>query len=355
MDGKVSGPVQPKGPRRGATVKDVAREAGVSIASVSRVVNGNECVADHTRTRILEVIRRLKYVPHYGAHSLVTRSNNLVGVLLPALHGEFFSELVCGIEDAARRHGMHILVSNSSGDDDEDARVVAALRGRVGGLLAMLPHAQPELLTGHLPDDLPTVLMNTQSPDKRRSALMIDNYGAATTAMRHLAECGRKRVAHIAGPEGNYDAAERVRGYRDGLAAYWPGVSPLIVQSDFQQNGGALAAQTIAALPERPDAVFAANDLIAVGASHAFKEAGLAVPADMALVGFDDIPLAGLVSPSLTTMRIDIAKFGRRALTRLVRCIEEPEEPQGEMELVRPVLVIRESCGRRPNSALASA
>ncbi|MGH8192889.1 MAG: LacI family DNA-binding transcriptional regulator [Woeseiaceae bacterium] len=333
----------------------MAREAGVSIASVSRVINGNDCVADFTRTRILEVIDRLKYVPHYGAHSLVTRRNNLIGVLLPALHGEFFSQLVCGIEDAARRHGMHILISNSSGDEEQDARVVAALRGRVGGLLVMASHERPALLAERLPEGVPAVLLNTRCPDRHNNTLMIDNYGAAVAVMRHLAVCGRRRVVHIAGPRTNSDAAERLRGYRDGLAANWPGVAPLIIDGDFSQDSGARAARRIAALPECPDAVFAANDLIAIGAGQALNEAGFAIPDDLALVGFDDIPLANLVTPALTTMRIDIAEFGRRGLERLVRCMEEPDAVHGEMEAVRPTLVIRGSCGRGLNNARANA
>lgn len=358
VDSMTSGPRRGIGPRRGATVKDVAREAGVSIASVSRVINGNDRVADETRRRVDEAIRRLKYIPHYGAASLVTRRNNLVGLMLPELHGEFFSELVCGIEEAARRHDLHILILNTTGDDESDARAISELRGKVGGLLLMASHLRQELLLEHLPGDLPSVGMNTLL-DSHGSMLMIDNYGASMTAMQHLAACGRQRVAHIAGPERNFDAEERVRGYLDGLSVHFPGASPLIVQGDFLQQSGFDAGRCIAALPERPDAVFAANDTMAVGASRAMREAGIAIPRDVALIGFDDIPLAALVCPALTTMRIDIAGFGRRALERLVRIFEEPEMSHGRMEPVCPTLVIRESCGgglsALPNLALTSA
>jgi LacI family transcriptional regulator len=172
-------------------VKDVAREAGVSIASVSGVINGNERVAEETRRRVIGAIRRLKYIPHYGAASLVTRRNNLIGVLLPALHGEFFSELVCGIEEAARKHGLHVLLCNSTGRDEEDARTLGSLHGRVGGLLVMASHLRQEMLAEHLPVDTPAVLMNTLL-DGNRSMLMIDNYGAAMQVIRHLAGCGRR-------------------------------------------------------------------------------------------------------------------------------------------------------------------
>lgn len=355
MDGKGSGPGRKIGPLRGATVKDVAREAGVSIASVSRVINGSDRVATDTRARILEVIGRLRYVPNYGAASLVTRQNKLIGVLLPELHGEFFAALVCGIEDAARRHGLHILISNASGDDEADARLIATLRGKVGGLLVMAPHLRQELLAKYLPDDMPTVMMNTFCLEKNRCMLMIDNYGAAMAAMQHLSRCGRNRVLHISGPEGNFDAAERARGYRDALALYWPAASPLIIPGNFLQESGFEAGRRIAALAERPDGVFAANDTMAVGAAKALQEAGLAIPGDVALVGFDDIPLASLVSPALTTMRIDVADFGRRGLEQLVHCIENPQSSYRAMDPIRPTLVIRKSCGAGETVALANA
>jgi LacI family transcriptional regulator len=129
----------------------------------------------------------------------------------------------------------------------------------------------------------------------------------------------------------------------------------MVIGGNFSQESGTLAARRIAALAERPDAVFAANDLMAIGAAQAFRDAGIAIPDEVALVGFDDIPLASLITPALTTLRIDVAQFGRRALERLVRSMEEPDRAHGEMEPVRPALVIRQSCGHGPTSALAGA
>jgi LacI family transcriptional regulator len=336
------------GAARAATVKDVADAAGVSIATVSRVVNGAPRVAEETKSKILKAVEDLNYVPHTGARSLVTRKHDLIGVLLPDIHGEFFSEIVRGVDEAARRRGLHILVSNITGDANEDARVVSALRGRVGGLLIMAPDEGPDPLATRLPADLPVVLMNTRGGGGR-AALMIDNHAGALAAMAHLAATGRRRVAHIAGPGRNIDASERLRGYRDGLAACFGGAAPMILPGDFCQTSGFAAGRAIAAMAteDRPDAVFAANDMMAVGCALALSEAGIRIPQDIALAGFDDIPLAGLVRPALTTVRLRMAEFGRRALARLAGCMDDPDSACLEIEAMRPELVVRDSCGAR--------
>lgn len=342
------------GPRRAATVKDVARAAGVSIASVSRVINGTAPVAESTRARINRAIERLRYVPHQGAAGLVRRRHGVLGLALPEMQGEFFAELVRGIEEAARRHRQNLLICTLTGDDAEDARTLAALRGCVDGLLLMVAHQRQDALAASLPAGLPAVLMNTRL-DSDRCMLMLDNYGAAMDLMRHLARCGRRLVAHIGGPADNYDAEERARAWRDALALHWPGVEAPLFRGDFEQESGAAAGRAIAALAPRPDAIFAANDLMAAGALHALREAGLGVPEDIAIVGFDDLPLASLVSPTLTTVHVDIAGFGRRALERLTQIIDEPELSRERLEPMRPTLIVRESCGAPPTVARARA
>ncbi|HEX7062143.1 MAG TPA: LacI family DNA-binding transcriptional regulator [Woeseiaceae bacterium] len=332
------------GPRRAATVKDVARAAGVSIASVSRVINGTGPVAQATRRRVTDAIARLHYVPHQGAASLVTRRHGVVGLLLPELHAGMYAKLIRGIEDAARRHGRHLLVCNLTGDAARDAATLTTLTGRVDGLLLMAPHRHEEALAELLPGDVPAVLLNTRA-DSGRNVLTVDNYGAVMEVMRHLKRCGRRVVAHIAGPAGNHDAEERVRAWRDALATYWPGTEAPFFRGDFEQESGRAAGQAFAASPEPPDAIFAANDLMAAGAMRALADAGLAVPEDVAVVGFDDVPLASLLSPALTTVHVDVESFGRCALERLLRLTGEPALAQERCEPVPSTLVVRESCG----------
>src|SRR4051812_18648304 len=255
-----------------ASIKDVARKARVSIASVSRVMNGHDNVGEETRERVLAAVRSLHYVPHSGARSLITQRTNVVGVLLPDLHGEFFSELIRGIDAVARLRHLQLLLSSTHGDAAELAVAIRTMRGRVDGLLVMSPHVDAALLDKNLPSALPIVLLNTPLDDARRSTLTIDSYRGARAMVRHLVARGHRRIAHLAGPELNFDAQERLRGYSDELARSLPGEPRLVLPGSFSEKSGYLAGRRLAAQRDRPDAVFAANDVIAVGCLVAFRE-----------------------------------------------------------------------------------
>ena len=335
-------PPHPGPPRkRNVTIKDIAREAEVSIASVSRVLNNVGRVSDATRARILSIAERLRYVPHEGARSLIRKRSATVGMVLPDLHGEFFSELLRGADSAVRALGMHLLVSTSHGDPDEAAAAIRSMRGRVDGLLLMSPHVDASFAARHLSGDLPVVLLNAPL-GAAPHLVSIDDYAGAAAMVRHLAATGRTRIAHIAGPVGNSDAAERLRGYRDALGH--ESDPALVFQGDFSVEAGRAAALAFAALSPRPDAIFAANDMMAAGCMEALAELGIAIPGEIAIGGFDDVPLAHFLSPPLTTMRIDVARFGRTAVDQLVAVIGGATDASAAEKIV-PVLVIRQSCG----------
>ncbi len=327
-----------------ASIKDVARKARVSIASVSRVMNGQGNVGEETRKRVLAAVRSLHYVPHSGARSLATQRTNVVGVLLPDLHGEFFSELIRGIDSVARVRHLQLLLSSTHGDAAELATAIRTMRGRVDGLLVMSPHVDAALLDKNLPSALPIVLINSPLKDARRSTLTIDSYRGARAMVNHLARRGHRRIVHVAGPELNFDAQERLRGYRDEMASTLPRVVPQVLPGDFSERSGYLAGQLLATWRDRPDAVFAANDGLAIGCMAAFREAGLRIPGDIAVTGFDDIPLASLVSPALTTVRVQIAELGRSALEQLLLGIESPAKTRPVSRALLPEVVVRESC-----------
>jgi LacI family transcriptional regulator len=273
-------PPRPSARPRATTISDVAREAQVSVASVSRVVNGLPNVTPETRQRVKEVIERLRYVPHTAARSLITRRTHVIGVLLPDLYGGFFSELIRGIDAAAREHRFHLLLSSSHGDAAEMAAAVRAMRGRVEGLLVLAPQRDAGRL-GELDANVPIVFMNNRVDDGVSSSLAIDSYGGARAMVRHLVARGHRTIGHITGPVDNFDSHERERGYRDELAASLPGAEPQVVRGDFTEASGYEAGRVIAAGP-LPDAVFAANDVMAIGCLAAFTAHGLAVPADVA-------------------------------------------------------------------------
>lgn len=332
--------------QHGATVKDVASHAGVSVATVSRVLNDQNVVREPTIDRVRHAMEELNYVPHGGARSLSTRRTNTVGLVLPDLHGEFFSEMIRGVDVAARRRGYHLLVSGSHSDWNEMSAVVSAMRGRVDGLIVMAPELDAEKVHSHLPAGLPAVLLNCYAANAW--SIAIDNVRASRSMMDHLASLGHRRIAFIRGPEGNNDAAERLRGWSEALEESGNGASGLVFDGDFSETAGYDAASAVLN-GANASAIFAGNDAMAIGALCALRELSVRVPDDMAVVGFDDIPLARFVSPPLTTVSVDIADLGRRAFDLVLEAGQENSTPR--LEVVSTHLVIRESCGARRHSA----
>lgn len=325
-----------------STIRDVARVAGVSVATVSRALNGANNVLPGTKARILEAAAELRFAPSGAARSLITRRTDTIGALLPDLHGEYFSELIRGVDQAAQARGLHLLVSSSHGDAQAAATALRAMNGRVDGLIVMSPHADADLLQRNLPVSLPAVLLNSgiELPDLPN--FDVDNFGGALSMTRHLVERGARRIAFIGGPSANHEARERLRGYQ---AALPPGAEYLVFEGDFGEESGRAAGARIARSQVRPDAVFAANDMMAIGCLGALLDAGLRVPEDLLLAGFDDIPTARYVAPALSTVRVGIAELGRRALEGLVGSIETPAPGSARHETIPTQLVIRRSCG----------
>ena len=331
-------------PPSGATIRDVAARAGVSVATVSRTLNGIGPVHDDTSRRVRAAARALRYVPHAAARSLSIRRSHTLGVLLPEVHGEFFSEVIRGIDVAARARGYHILVSSSHADAAQMASMLRALRGRVDGLIVMSPDVELGRLARELPPSAPVVLLNTAT--STRATIRVDNYSGARSMTDYLVGLGHRRIAFITGPERNADAAERRRGYRAALGNGTASKKrPLEIEGDFTEESGYRAVTKILAMKPRPTAIFAANDAMAIGALQALRESGVRVPADLALAGFDDIPMARYVTPQLTTIRVDIAELGRRAVESLVASLEQSDGEGSREDIVPTTLVVRESCG----------
>jgi LacI family transcriptional regulator len=334
--------------RTAVTIKDVAREARVSVATVSRALNGHDNVAEAVRQHVIETADRLRYQPHAAARSLSSRRTQTIGVVLPDLYGEFFSELIRGIDQVARAHRQHLLVSSYHGQPEAQGEALRAMRGRVDGLLVLSPYSErPGFLIDNLPSSLPAVLINTHVPGADYPVLSIDNYGGAMAMMEHLIAAGHRRIAFICGPENNFDARERLRGYRDALKKGLPDAEPWELPGEFDEASGYEAAKRIVQSTRqaagRPDAVFAANDMMALGCLYAFSQAGLNVPADIALAGFDDIPLARFVHPTLTTMKVNIAGLGGGAMQCLLRSIDAKDPVPAASQTLVPELMVRDS------------
>ncbi|HEX6307046.1 MAG TPA: LacI family DNA-binding transcriptional regulator [Longimicrobiales bacterium] len=328
------------------TIRDVAREAGVSVATVSRVFNDSGPVRAETRRRIREVAARLRYAPNSAARTLSTRRTQTVGVLLPDLYGEFFSEVIRGIDQVVQQRSWHLLVSCSHDERSEIEAALRAMRGRVDGLIVMSPDLDEHRLMRNLPETLPVVLLNCEVADRRFDSLNIDNRGGAYAVVAHLLGLGHRRIGLITGPERNHDARERLRGAREALVG--AGIAPapeLEIAGDFSESSGHRAVLELLALDDPPTAVFAANDSMAIGALSALGERGVHVPEQMAVTGFDDIPIARYVSPPLTTVRVSIPELGGRAVRRLFEAIEAGPSHERQQERLATTLVVRRSCG----------
>lgn len=327
------------------TIKDVAREAGVSVATVSRVWNEAAFVSPETRQRVAEVATRLGYSPHGAARSLITRTTNALGVLLPDLYGEFFSEIIRGIDHAAQAAGYHILVSSSHDSKDEIDAALRSMRGRVDGMIIMSPDLETQRTLHTLQGSFPVVLLNGGVDANEFDSITIENHAGAREMTLHLVKHGHTRIAMITGPQRNYDAAERLRGYETALME--SGIShdqSIVVPGDFSELSGHAAAMQLLVLAQRPTAIFAANDSMAIGALSALHESGLRVPQDIAVAGFDDIPLARYMNPPLSTVHVDISLLGERAATLLLSSLLQGQRPRQQQQL-STTLVIRSSCG----------
>jgi LacI family transcriptional regulator len=330
-----------------ATIKDVAREAGVSVATVSRVLNDSGPVREATRRRIRDVATRLRFTPNSAARSLITARTTTLGVLLPDLYGEFFSEVIRGIDQAARRHGYHLLVSSSHADRAETEAALRAMRGRVDGLIIMSPDLDARALVQNLPDRLPLVLLNSAVDSEAFDALTIENFQGASAMVRHLIVLGHRRIAMLKGAARNHDAVERLRGYRAALERAGIERSPAWeIAGEFTEESGYRGVEALLRIEPRPTALFAANDAMAMGAMSALREAGIAVPDAMAVAGFDDIPIARYASPSLSSVRVPIGELGERATEMLLEGIRAGKDrATRRRETMETTVVIRKSCG----------
>lgn len=325
-----------------ATIRDVARAAAVSVASASRALNGHASVLPATRERILNAARALAYVPHAGARSLSMARAHTIGVVLPDLHGEYFSEIVRGMGAAARARGFQLLLSNMHADPAQAASALGAMRGRVDGLVIMAPDLDVDALAASLPRGLPVVLVNAPAVGTHPS-LEVENRAAASAMVAHLVASGRCRIVHIAGPAVNREAVARREGFLAAIAQAGIATGADVLDGDFEEAAGAQIGRHLAATPGIADAVFAANDNMAIGCLLALREAGVDVPGGIAVAGFDDIPAARYISPALTTMRVDIADLGARSIARLLQAIDDEAGPQHQT--LHPELVVRASTG----------
>jgi LacI family transcriptional regulator len=324
------------------TIRDVARLAEVSIASVSRALNNLGSVAEGTRLKIEVAARELGYVPHAGARSLSLARTRAVGVVLPDVHGEFFSEVMRGMDREASDRGYVLLLSNMHGGSARAEDVLRTMRGRVDGLVVMAPHLDADAVEQALPPRLPAVLLNAHGNVRSHSSFAIDNAEGVRVIVDHLRATGRKCIVHVAGPHDNVDAQQRRDAFRGAMMEWKPDEQPVILAGDYSEESGAAAVGTLIESGAPFDALFAANDMMAIGAMEEMRARSIDVPGAVAIAGFDDVPLARHLG--LTTARVRIDELGANAIARLIDAIEGGEDAPVQ-QLHAPELIIRSSTG----------
>jgi len=324
------------------TIYDVARLAGVSTATVSRALNGKGQIAPATRRTIDEAVEQLGYRPNTIARSLVTRSTQTIALLLPDITNPFYAELVAGIQDQVLAEGHTMLLCTTESDPEREERYLSLLHAKqVDGALVDGLVLPPDRIARFVREGFPIVCLDRDVDSVSVPLVQVDNRLGARLATEHLLALGHTRIGHVAGAEELRISEERVAGYRQALAD--GGIEPdpaLVAVGSFTEEGGHRAALQL--LERGVTAVFAANDLSALGVVNALTERALRVPADVSVVGFDDVRLSAFTSPPLTTIHQPAREIAELA-TRLLLELSSGREVHQQLHLLEPRLVVRGS------------
>ncbi len=328
-------------------IKRVAQEAGVSTQTVSRVINNRPDVSPETRQRIQQVIRRLGYQPDAIARSLVSHRTRTLGLITTDFSDYFFTQVIAGAEAEARRQGYFFMLGSTQRNPEDEPVYIRLLTERhVEGILWARPSSSPDdqHLKALLEEGVPVVTTAYHLPNQTLTVVDVDNVDGAQQATRCLLEQGRRTVAMISGPATWKSAMDRSEGYRRALeSAGLPFAPGLVAEGDWSHASGYRALRELLARGKPFAALFAQNDQMAIGAMHALREAGKRVPEDVAVVGYDDIPVAEFCDPPLTTVRQPMCEVGQLATRLLIQTIEQSDSPPAP-KLLKTTLVKRKSC-----------
>ena len=325
------------------TIRDVAKRAGVSIATVSRVLNNTSNVKEDKRQRVEEAIRALRFTPNAIARSLHRKKTGGLGVILPYVEGEFFSEFLRSVDQTSQKNGRFLMISSSHRSKDSMVLAMKSMRARVDGLVIMAPEMDEDILEVLVALRIPAVFVNTLTESMPFETINYDNYQGGYLATEHLLKLGHRKIAMLKGPEMSFDANERLRGYREALHAYGiPLRTEWELPGDFSLEAGYEAANTLRSMHCMPTAVFGANDQSLIALTSVLRDSGLSIPKDISFVGFDDIPSARYVSPPLTSIHVPIYEMGSMSIQRIID-LEETEATTFQHTTLEVELVVRES------------
>jgi LacI family transcriptional regulator len=330
-----------------ATIGDVAREAGVSITTVSHTLNGTRFVAEPTRLRVLAAVERLSYEVNSVAQSLKRNRSHAIGLVITDISNPFFTSLVRGIEDVANQAGYSVILCNTDEDPAKELTYLRMLsRKRVDGIVVAPTGTPSAFIDGLIESGFPLVCIDRASPGAPCDIVLVDNVGGARSATEHLIGLGHRRIGIISGLAPVGTSSERLAGYRAALAGAGIAEQPALVRAgNSRMDGGYRRMLELLDLPARPSALFVTNNLMTLGALGALQARGVRVPEDVALIGFDDFEWAVVLRPRLTAVAQPTYEIGETAARMLLDRVEGDPPPEPRRVVLPTRLIVRESCG----------
>lgn len=338
------------GDRLAYTIKDVAREAGVSIATVSRVLNNKDWVKDETRNKILAIVEKMNYVTNFSAKTLRNNRSNSIGVIVPEVSVPFYAQIIKGIENKAKEMNLRLIVCDADNTIEKELDFARFLYDHsIDGLILIIPQMSNDEIIKMKVDKRPVVIFGRNMQEYDIPSITVDNKLGSYNAVKHLYSHGLNKIAFIGGINNeNLDyRKERIEGYKQALKdCNLEFRSEYVENALYQEEAASSAFIHLMKLPDPPNAVFCGNDEMALGTLKTAKKLGIQIPGQVAVIGFDNIPVCQYTSPALTTMNQPTYTIGNLCCEKLIYCLNNQDDNVYYTNLViRPDLVIRESCG----------
>ncbi|MCJ7552820.1 MAG: LacI family transcriptional regulator [Ignavibacteriaceae bacterium] len=330
-----------------STIKEIAQKANVSIATVSRALNDDPKVTEETRKKILAVSKELHYKPNLVARNFVKKTSYAIGLILPDISDEFFTDIIRGVDEITYKKGYYTMVASSHKYRTlADSITAFSETGLVGGVILLISSMTEELINIIKHSKIPIVIIGGGKDEHKFDTVAIDNYLGAFNATEYLIKKKRfKKIAHITGPAENYDAFLRKKGFIDACRKNGLSINKsFIIDGNYTIDSGYHGFIQLYGLPEKPQAIFAANDMMALGCYDAANYFNVKIPDDIGLIGFDDIFISKYLNPGLTTVRVQIEEVGKAAATLLIERLNNSNGKAHSLIKIPTELIIRNSC-----------
>ncbi|MCF8240670.1 MAG: LacI family transcriptional regulator [Melioribacteraceae bacterium] len=332
------------------TIKDIAEKANVSFATVSRALNNHPRISSATKEKITKIADELNYKPNFNARSLVKKETKIIGLVLPEIQGDFFTEVIKGIDQVAHSGGYHVIVASSHSERSIAESIMSFMgESMVDGVILMIPAISDQLkeIIG-VSGSTPVVIINGNHEIEDFDIVYIDNFQGAYSIIDYIIKnYNYTKIAHIKGPLKNNDALERFEGFKAALQDNGLELpDEWIINGDFNIKGGEIACSRLLSLRNKPEVIFAGNDMMAAGCYRAIKTYGLSIPGDIGVVGFDHTFLSELISPPLTTVHIPIFEVGKKAASLLLEKLKNKDHQPNQIKISTGI-ILGESCRKK--------